>query len=171
MNQDDIRYNATHGGLGLFVGAIGTITSLLPQIEQWLRIIVLLLSLVATALSVWKLWRGRKGGDGGAAMPAWTMVLAVFLCVILFSACSPAGPVGTPVPVESVEMVTTVRASDGKLYRLVRKARASEPGSVSEVDQWQPLGAAGQGLPVYTRRLQSASDTSDPIMIKAGVLE
>lgn len=97
--------------------------------------------------------------------------IGLLLCLVLFAACSPSGPVGTPVPVESREMVTTVRASDGQLYRLVRKARPSEPGIVSEVDQWQPLGAAGQGLPVYTRRLQAASDTSDPVMTKAGVLE
>lgn len=169
--NDDARHTLTHGGLGLSVGMIGAVTSLLPQIEQWLRIIVLLLSLVATVLSIWKLWRGRKDSNPGASMPAWTVVLALLLCVILFVACSPSGPVGTPVPVESKEMVTTVRASDGQLYRLVRKASESAPGSVSEVDLWQPLGAAGQGLPVFTRRLQSASDTSDPVMTKAGVLE
>lgn len=170
--NDDARHTLTHGGFGLSVGMIGAVTSLLPQIEQWLRIIVLLLSLVATVLSIWKLWRGRKGGEGpGASMPAWTAIIALLLCVIFFAACSPSGPVGTPVPVESREMHTTVRASDGNIYRLVRKAREAAPGSVSEVDLWQPLGAAGQGLPAYTRRLQSASDTSDPIMIKAGVLE
>jgi hypothetical protein len=150
---------------------LGTITSLLPAIEQWLRLMVLLLSLIATALSVWKLWRGRKDGDRktGVQMPA-VVFIACVLCAVILSACSPSGPRATPVP-EEVQDQTTVRASDGQIYRLVRKGRDAGPGLVSEVDLWQPVRQAGQGLPVYTRRLQSASDASDPIMTKAGVLE
>ena len=76
MNQDDMKHTLTHGITGLLVGAVGTATSLLPQIEQWLRILVLLLSVIATGLSVWKLWRGRNQGSGDrdkVASPVWVM--------------------------------------------------------------------------------------------------
>jgi len=175
MNQDDMKHTLTHGITGLLVGAVGTATSLLPQIEQWLRILVLLLSVAATGLSVWKLWRGRNGNDtqGKVMLPFWVMLLAIVICVAITGGCSqpaPAVPQSAP-PREMIVGMTTVRGSDGQLYRLVKRGRDAGPGSVSEVDLWQPMGSAGPGLPAYSRRLQSASDTSDPIFTKAGVLE
>lgn len=171
MNED-AKHTLTHGGLGLSVGMIGTITSMLPAIEQWLRLMVLLLSLIATGLSVWKLWRGRKGGDGGTSMPWWTMALAV-ASILLLPGCATSAPRDTPAhqTAAMVEHRTTVRGFDGRIFRLVRKGRNAGYGTVSEADLWQPVGATGQGLPVYTRQLQLASDTSDPIFTSAGVLK
>lgn len=168
MNPDDFRHNAFHGTFGLLAGAIGAVTSFLPQIEQWLRIMVLLASLVATCLSVWKLLKGKRSAKTGSSLPAWTVLLAVVLCFVCVAmvGCSPA-PSAKP----RTEQVTTVRGSDGRVYRLVKRGVDAGPGKVSTVDEWQPVGQGGIGQPVYSRRLQSASDGSDPIFIKMGVLE
>lgn len=151
------------GIIGSTSAILGIVASWLPQLESWLRLAALILGCSVSALSLLQLIRkgGRKSGDGGTSMPAWTMVLAIALCAVSLLACSP----------ERQTASETVRASDGRIYLLVRKAPKQAPGLVSEADLWQPAGNTGKGQPVFTRRLQAASDASDPIMIKAGVLE
>jgi hypothetical protein len=175
MNPDEFRHNAFHGTFGLLAGAIGAVTSFLPQIEQWLRILVLLASLVATCLSVWKLLKGKRSTKTGSSLPTWTFLLAVVLCFVCvaMAGCSPA-PSAKPTTVqvsEVTEQVTSVRGSDGRVYRLVKRGVDAGPGKVSTVDEWQPVGEGGIGKPVYARRLQATWDGSDPIFIKVGVLE
>lgn len=175
MNADEFRHTTFHGTFGLLAGAIGAVTSYLPQIEAWLRILVMLASLVATLLSVWKLLKGKKaaknGGTAGVSLPAWTLPLALILCfvVVVIVGCSPA-PTAPP-PSAQVAESTTVRGADGRLYRLVKRGVDAGPGKVSSVDEWQPVGHGGIGQPVYSRRLQATWDNSDPIFIKVGVLE
>lgn len=179
MHDHDMRHTVAHGASAFSLGVIGAITSFLPQIEQWLRVLLLLLSVVATTISVWKLIRGvrRKGHDDGAAMPAWTALAAILLCFMVgsvFTACTPANTppsASPPAPaVEEKEVLTTVRGSDGRLYRLIRKARPAAAGEVADFDLWQPLGQAGSGLPAYTRQLQVPGSSGDPVFTRVGDL-
>lgn len=150
------------GIIGSTSATLGIVASWLSQLESWLRLLALILGCSVSALSLFLLIRkGGKKSDGGASMPAWTMLLAIVLCAISLLACSPDRRAASE----------TVRASDGQIYLLVKKAPKQVPGLVSEADLWQPVGETGFGRPVFTRRLQAASDTSEPIMIKAGVLE
>jgi hypothetical protein len=178
MTSDEIRYNATHGAGAVIVGALGAIASFLPQIEQWLRVLVLLLTVVATTISIWKLIRGLRRKDRGrVSMPAWTMMASIVLCIVLavaFSACTPS-PVSLDPPaaatvVEEKEMQTTVRGHDGRLYRLISKARPAEAGQPAQTDLWQPVGAAGSGLPAYSRELKVPGTTGDPVFTRIGNL-
>ena len=56
--------------------------------------------------------------------------------------------------------------NDGQAYTLVELGKDRGAGSVSEVDLWQVVGKIGTNHTYYTKRLQSANDTSPPIFTK-----
>lgn len=173
--MNDTKHTLLHGGIAVMAGVVGTAASLLPQIEQILRILVLLLTVVATALSIRKLIRGRRPRDGKlenleSAPLVGILALALLIGMIL-TGCSREAPgdITDPGPkqMEPIEQ----RAADGRVFRVVRRGIHRGMGAVSDMDLWQPIGAMGHGLPVYTRLLQATGDTADPIFTRAGVLE
>ncbi len=178
LTDQDLRHTCVNFAFGMASASVGAIASI-ANIEQTLRVFLLLLSVALTSLSLvnavlaaMRRWKGRlpvstqaepaptnhkdPPAAGGVSLPWVCLLAAILLSMAMLASCSKSDG--------------RLVGADGIEYVRVHKGKAVVPGRIGEVDLWQRVGAIGTGKRVYLRTLQTSGDTLPPTFIGSGVL-